>query len=209
MTPYLTIEKEAHFELTVKKSRFIALVCPSDSRQVAEDKIAAVKKQHFDARHNCSAMVIGADGRFSRFSDDGEPQGTAGIPMLHVLTQSGLTNVLAVVTRYFGGILLGAGGLARAYSSAVSGALKEAQILRMLPCTVYALTLPYASYGKLQAMAEKGGYTLEDAVFETDVSTGILVPAAREEKFLAEVAEVFMGQVSPERKGARYTPQKI
>lgn len=154
-------------------------------------------------------MIIGEDGDFRRFSDDGEPQGTAGMPMLEALVQSGTTNVLAVVTRYFGGVLLGAGGLARAYSSAVGCALKSAQIVRMVPCAVYGLNLPYASYGRLEAIARSGDYALEEAAFGEEVAAEVLVPEDLKEKFLAEMGEAFFGKVRPERKGGRYRAQRI
>lgn len=209
MKPYLTIEKEAACETVVKKSRFIGAVYPADSQEKAAEKIAAVRKQYWDARHNCSAMVIGEDGSFRKFSDDGEPQGTAGVPMLEVLARSGLTNVLAVVTRYFGGVLLGAGGLARAYSSAAGCALKSAQIVRMVPCAVYGISLPYASYGKLETMARQGGYALENAVFGEEAAVDILVPQDLREKFLAETAEAFLGKARPALKGEKYRMQRI
>lgn len=209
MKPYLTIEKEAACETQVKKSRFICALYPAASFEEAAETIAAVKKKHWNATHNCSAMVIGEDGSFRRFSDDGEPQGTAGMPMLEALLQSGLTNVLAIVTRYFGGVLLGAGGLVRAYSAAVGCTLKEARKVRMEPGAVYGFSLPYASYGKLEAIARSEGYLLENAVFGEAVTADLLVPQKTEEKFLAEISEAFFGQIRPQRKGERYLTQSV
>ncbi len=209
MKPYLTIEKEAMCETRVKKSRFICALYPVDSHEEAAEKIAEAKKKYWNAAHNCSAMVIGEDKSFRRFSDDGEPQGTAGMPMLEALAQSGMTNVLAVVTRYFGGVLLGAGGLVRAYSSAVSCALKAARKVRMVPGAVYGVTLPYASYGKLETISRAGGYLLENAVFGEEVTADLLVPKNSEEKFLAEISEAFFGQIRPHFKGERYLTQSV
>ncbi len=209
MKPYLTIEKEALCEQVVKKSRFIGALYPVENYDRAAEIIAAVKKRCWDARHNCSAMVIGEDADFRRFSDDGEPQGTAGMPMLEALLQNGLTNVLAMVTRYFGGVLLGAGGLVRAYSSAVGCAIKSAQIVKMVPCSVYGLAVPYAAYGRLETIARQGGYTLTNTSFGEEVAAEVLVPEECKEQFLAEAGEAFLGKVLPELKGGRYLAQKI
>jgi len=209
MKPYLTVEKEAACELAVKKSRFIGTVCPADSQEAAAEKIAEIKKHCWDAAHNCSAMIIGEDGRFRRFSDDGEPQGTAGMPMLEVLSQNGLANVLAVVTRYFGGVLLGAGGLVRAYSSAAAGAVRAAGIVRMVPCGIYGIAVPYALYGRLENITRAGGYAVENAVFGKEVSTDVLVPEDLRDKFLSETADAFLGKVQPVLKGEKYRMQRI
>ena len=126
MEKYKTIEREISYEFTEKKSRFIGWIAPVASQEEFSELLERKKKQYWDATHNCSAVIIGAKKEFMRFSDDGEPQGTAGLPMLEALKQSGLTDLLAVATRYFGGTLLGAGGLVRAYSKSVAGALKAA-----------------------------------------------------------------------------------
>ena len=209
MRSYLTIKKEAVCETRVKKSRFICFLCPANSLEEAAGKIAEVKKKHWDASHNCSAMVIGEDGSLRRFSDDGEPQGTAGAPMMEALVQSGTTNILAVVTRYFGGVLLGAGGLVRAYSAAVGCTLQSARKVRMEPGAVYGFSMPYAAYGKLEAIARSGGYLLENAVFGEAVTADLLVPKKAEEKFLAEISEAFFGQMQPHLKGERYLAQNV
>ena len=112
-------------EIVEKKSRFIANIFPVTTEEEALEKITAMRKKYYDARHNCSAFVIGSKGELTRSSDDGEPSGTAGRPMLEVLTGSGIRNIAAVVTRYFGGVLLGTGGLVRAYSGAVKMALEQ------------------------------------------------------------------------------------
>ncbi len=123
--PYVCLAQEAASELVIKKSRFLCRLIPAETEEQARQEIEKVRKEHYNARHNCFAMILGANRDFEKSSDDGEPQGTAGIPMLEVLRKSGLTNILAVVTRYFGGTLLGAGGLVRAYSGAVAQALEE------------------------------------------------------------------------------------
>ena len=126
---YRMLSKGAQAELVEKKSRFIATIRPVSSEEEAVAFIEEMKKKYYDARHNCSAFVIGSKGELTRSSDDGEPSGTAGRPMLEVLTGSGIRNIAAVVTRYFGGVLLGTGGLVRAYSGAVKMALEQCETI--------------------------------------------------------------------------------
>ena len=204
MKTYLTIEKEAVCETVIKKSRFLAAVYPVETPEAAALKLSEIKKKHWDATHNCSAMIIGTDASVMRFSDDGEPQGTAGMPMLEVLKQNGLVNVLAVVTRYFGGVLLGAGGLVRAYAGSTAGALNAAQKIEMVPCFIYRIDLPYASFGRLEAIAAAGGYGRGNVVFGADVQAELLVPEALKNRFEAEVSEAFLGNVEPEQCGETY-----
>lgn len=137
-------------ELVVKKSRFITRVSHVTSVEEAEEVVAAVRKQHWDARHSCVALVVGSRADQQRSSDDGEPSGTAGVPMLEVLRQRGLTDVVAVVTRYFGGVLLGAGGLVRAYSSSVSEALDHAALVAREPRVTVSLETDHTSAGRLE-----------------------------------------------------------
>ncbi|OJU41743.1 MAG: YigZ family protein [Microbacterium sp. 69-10] len=143
-----TIAAAVDHELVIRKSRFIAHVAPVSSSEEADGVIARIKKQYWDARHNCSAQVTGIDADRARSSDDGEPSGTAGIPMLEVLRRRELTDVVAVVTRYFGGIKLGAGGLVRAYSSAVSEALDLASLVDRLMLAQVTIAVPHADAGR-------------------------------------------------------------
>src|SRR5690606_38737968 len=148
--PYpATIAAAVDHELVIKKSRFIAHVAPAASPEAADAIIAEVRRRAWDARHNCSAQVTGVLGDRARSSDDGEPSGTAGMPMLEVLRRRGLTDVVAVVTRYFGGVKLGAGGLVRAYSSAVSEALDRAAIVDRMALARATVAVPHADAGRL------------------------------------------------------------
>lgn len=208
MKKYLTIEKETVCETVIKKSRFIGAVYPVKTPEGAALKLSEIKKKHWDATHNCSAMIIGADASVMRFSDDGEPQGTAGMPMLEVLKQNGLVNVLTVVTRYFGGVLLGAGGLVRAYAGSVTSAVNAAQKIEMIPCFIYRVKLPYASFGRLETMALAGGYGKSKVVFGEDVQAELLVPVEFKERFEAEVSEAFLGNVKPLACGETYLAKK-
>ena len=149
MTAYpATITAAVEHELVIKKSRFIAHVAPVASSEEADAVIARTKKRFWDARHNCSALITGTLGDRARSSDDGEPSGTAGVPMLEVLRRRELTDVVAVVTRYFGGIKLGAGGLVRAYSSAVSEALDTAALLDRMPLSQATIAVPHGDAGR-------------------------------------------------------------
>lgn len=143
-----TIARAVDHELVIKKSRFIAHVAPVSSSEDADAVIDAVKKRAWDAGHNCSAQVTGPLGERARSSDDGEPSGTAGVPMLEVLRRRDLTDVVAVVTRYFGGIKLGAGGLVRAYSSAVSEALDHAALVDRRLLTGVEVQVSHADAGR-------------------------------------------------------------
>ena len=154
---YTCLAKRSESETVIKKSRFICALIPVESERQAAEELLKVRKKHYNATHNCSAMILKADASFEKSSDDGEPQGTAGLPMLEVLRHSGLTNILAVVTRYFGGTLLGAGGLARAYGASVTRSLSEAKKVRMIPAIELGFTVEYADYSKLQSIAGEYG----------------------------------------------------
>ncbi len=147
---YLTLAHPAVGEIEAKRSRFLAVVAPAASEDEARSVVEAARKEHWDARHHCSAFILGADGSVARSSDDGEPSGTAGAPILAALRGRGLSDVCAVVTRWFGGTLLGAGGLVRAYSDAVVAALDTAEVVRrerLLRCEV---DLPHALAAKVE-----------------------------------------------------------
>ena len=144
-----TIAGAVDHEIVIRKSRFLARLEPVASMADADAAIARVRKVHWDARHHCVALVVGPNGEQQRSSDDGEPAGTAGVPMLEVLRHRNVTDLVAVVTRYFGGVLLGAGGLVRAYSSSVSEALDRAQIVRRVVMTEVFADVPHADAGRI------------------------------------------------------------
>src|SRR5690625_1342853 len=179
-TPRGTIAEAVRQEIVVTRSRLMADVAPAESLEDANSIIAAVRKEFWDARHHCTALIIGPDGDTQRSNDDGEPGGTAGAPMLAVLRGSGLTDLVAVVTRYFGGTLLGAGGLVRAYGRAVSAALEQAPLLKRVEMVRHDVVVPVAESGRADNLlrrwlTEAGGslddvrYTGEDATFEVAV----------------------------------------
>ncbi|MBV9823044.1 MAG: YigZ family protein [Actinobacteria bacterium] len=159
---YLTLAGEVHAELEVKRSRFLATVRRVSDEQAALELVAEHRRLYHGARHHCSAFSIGPDQLLVRAGDDGEPSGTAGLPMLNVLTGMGLSDVAAVVTRYFGGTLLGAGGLARAYSGAVSNALDGAALLRRRQQRLFRLTVEPGQAGQLESALRGRGITVTD-----------------------------------------------
>ena len=161
MSEWMSLYKGGTGEIEEKKSRFIANIEPVTSVAQANEFIESIKKKYWDARHNCSAFVIGDNGENVRSSDDGEPSGTAGRPMLEVLTGEKITNVCVVVTRYFGGTLLGTGGLVRAYQGAVKEGLKKCSILQKIPGTVYEVGCGYNEFEKIRfGCSQRGDFIL-------------------------------------------------
>ena len=165
-----------------KKSRFISYIAPVYTEQEAVEFINSIKKKHYNATHNCSAFSLGENSEIQRSSDDGEPSGTAGIPILEVLRKEGLSNTVIVVTRYFGGIMLGAGGLVRAYTQGAADAIKAAGIMRLQPYSIYHTTVDYSLLNKIQHEISKKDYILADIEYLDTVTLKILVvPQAAEE----------------------------
>lgn len=160
MQPYLTIKNAGKYEIDIKKSQFICNIARTETKKEADDFIAHIKKEHASANHNCYAYVLGLNNEVMKQSDNGEPSGTAGAPILNVLEQLELRNVTAVVTRYFGGIKLGAGGLIRAYSNATSQAITQLGVVKRLPQTEVTLTIAYPLQGKLEHLLEEQEITV-------------------------------------------------
>jgi uncharacterized YigZ family protein len=195
-----TIVAPVEHELVVKKSRFIGLAHPVASPDDAEQVIARVKKQAWDARHHCVAMVTGLLGDQARSSDDGEPSGTAGMPILEVLRRRELTDVVVVVTRYFGGVKLGAGGLVRAYSSAASETLDLATIVRRETLIQATLVVPHADAGRydhlLRDWAQSNGATLGETRYAARAELELWVPAANLARLEADIASASNGSLA-------------
>lgn len=194
---YRVLLKECAGEIEEKKSRFICAVRPVHSEREAVSFIEETKKKYWDARHNCSAFVLGSRQELTRCSDDGEPSGTAGRPMLEVLLGEGLCDVAAVVTRYFGGTLLGTGGLVRAYSGAVKEALKNAETGMMRYGVKLRIGADYNSIGKLQHLFAKRGISAE-AEYGEEVCFNVIVPVSGTESLKKEVTEATNGKAAIE-----------
>lgn len=186
---YRTIYKGGKGEIVEKKSRFIATVKPVESEEEAAAFIAEMKKKYWDARHNCSAFVLGAKQEITRCSDDGEPAQTAGRPMLDVLLKEGITNVAVVVTRYFGGVLLGTGGLVRAYQKAVQEGLSHSEIIEKREGFLLYIHTDYNSIGKLQYLFAQKELSILESEYAADVRMSVLVPLERKEEIQKAVIE--------------------
>ncbi|MFR3204081.1 MAG: YigZ family protein [Oscillospiraceae bacterium] len=195
---YRMLSKGAQAELVEKKSRFIATIRPVSSEEEAVAFIEEMKKKYYDARHNCSAFVIGSKGELTRSSDDGEPSGTAGRPMLEVLTGSGIRNIAVVVTRYFGGVLLGTGGLVRAYSGAVKMALEQCETITRRYGVQMLIKTDYNGVGKIQYLLGSKDVVIQDSVYAADVQMTVLVPIEEYDRLCKELVEATNGRVGLE-----------
>ena len=186
---YHVVYEGGEGEIIEKKSRFIATVKPVESEEEAVAFINEMKKKYWDARHNCSAFVIGANQELTRCSDDGEPAQTAGRPMLDVLLKEGITNVAVVVTRYFGGVLLGTGGLVRAYQKAVQEGLAASKIIEKREGFLLYINTDYNGIGKLQYLFAQKEISILESEYAVDVKMTVLVPLERKEEIEKAVIE--------------------
>ena len=203
MTDYMTISGDAQAEFVERKSRFIGYCRHVETEKEALAFIEELRKKNWDATHNVFAYVL-REGQLKRCSDDGEPQGTAGVPVLDVLQKTGVVDICMVVTRYFGGILLGAGGLVRAYSHGASIALEAAQKLHMTPCTRLVAEMDYSWYGKVTYILPNFHVLTERSDFTDKVTLTWLIKSSRKENFLKELTELTNGTVIPKEISEEY-----
>ena len=202
MDEYLVPTAFGEDEFYEKKSHFIGMAWPVETEEEALEKIQAMKKQHYDATHNCWAYII-KDGAV-RFSDDGEPGGTAGMPMLQVLQREGLYNIVCVVTRYFGGILLGAGGLVRAYTKGAKIAVDAAGKSMKRVWTVVYLPCPYTFYERLKLLIAEFGGIIRETELGAEVELELLFPEANVEPFFEKLTDMTSGTVEGMETGKEY-----
>ncbi|WP_084102496.1 YigZ family protein [Demequina sp. NBRC 110051] len=199
MTLPATIASPVEVRTEIKRSVFLASLTPVSSVGAADAVVASIRKAHWDARHHCAALIVGPLGERQRSSDDGEPAGTAGVPMLEVLRHREVTDVVAVVTRWFGGVKLGAGGLVRAYGSAVAAALDEAQWVDRVPLTALSLDVPHADAGRvlasLHTWADAHGAVLDEPRYGAVATLGLRVAPEAVDAARAEVAAITAGAV--------------
>lgn len=191
---YRTVYKGGTGEIVEKKSRFIATIRPVESEEEAAAFIGEMKKKYWDARHNCSAFVVGENQEITRCSDDGEPAQTAGRPMLDVLLKEGVTNAAVVVTRYFGGVLLGTGGLVRAYQRAVQEGLKDSCLIEKKRGMLLSVTTDYNLASKLQYLFAMQNIPVLDAEYAADVTQKIMVPLGQKESTEKNIIEQTSGR---------------
>lgn len=202
MTEYFIPTREAQAEFTEKRSTFIGHVWPVETEEEARAHIEEMKKQYHDARHNCWCYIV-RDGPV-RYSDDGEPQGTAGQPMLGVFQKEGVTNVCCVVTRYFGGILLGAGGLVRAYTQAAKSALDAAGISVVRRWVAMEVPCGYAAFEEVRREVFHFGGVVENVDYGADVLLSVLIPEERAGSFAAHLLDASAGKIEAVEAGESF-----
>lgn len=200
MEQYKSISAPFETSFTEKKSEFIGQIAPAQTEQEANDFIQSIRKKHYNATHNVPAFII-RNGDITRCSDDGEPQGTAGVPVLEVLKKQELVDVALVVTRYFGGTLLGAGGLVRAYSHAAALAASGAPLLAYTECIRLFLQMEYSYYGSVMNLLSKQKHIMEKSDFGADVTLEILLPTDDVPTFKKAIVEFSSAQIQMEERG--------
>ena len=200
---FRTIKEDGQVQEEIKKSRFICHIKRVTTEDEARNFIQSVKKEHYKATHNCSAFILGERSEMKRSSDDGEPSGTAGVPMLGVLENHQLTNVCAVVTRYFGGIKLGAGGLIRAYAGTVALAIKEIGSVHIKEQLGLRLTLSYSQYQELPNFLKAKQLQEQDTAFTDQVQTTIFVDKDDKDSVIESLIELFNGKIDIVEQGLR------
>lgn len=197
---YKTLREYAETEYIIKKSKFLSYSKPVKTEQEAQEFIASIKQKHWDATHNVYAYCI-REGNIKRFSDDGEPQGTAGMPTLNVLTKEDITDCVVVVTRYFGGILLGGGGLVRAYSHSAKLGVDASGVITLMPWTKYTVSVDYTFYNKMDSLIRDSGGILENSDFGEIVTLEFRIKEEVKDKLFKDCADLTNGKVTPEECG--------
>lgn len=200
---YRTIGKEANDEFIEKKSRFIGYIKPVKTQEEAVAFINEIKSKHWDATHNVYAYVL-REGQTRRYSDDGEPQGTAGIPVLDVLLKENVTDCAVIATRYFGGTLLGAGGLVRAYSHTAKIAVDAGGIITMKLCKTLRVCCDYNFYGRLNSLIPESGGVIDSSDFSDIVTVNFKIPEDSVKEFNAQLTDLSFGKFSSEEMGEEY-----
>ena len=200
---YTTVKHDGEASFVEKRSEFIGYARRVTTAEEATEFIKSIKKKHPDARHNCSAYLL-AGGMTARYSDDGEPQGTAGMPILETIRKSGAEDVCVVVTRYFGGILLGAGGLTRAYAHGAAIALDSAEIVTYEEYYEYVLVASYSEYQHYSALLANTGAIIDDTVYDERVTLKYAMKPCEGEAFSLKIVELSGGKNAPEKTGARF-----
>lgn len=204
---YLTIARGGEAEIEAKRSRFRCTLERVESEEAARALVERLRREHWQARHHCSAFVIGPKATVQRSSDDGEPSGTAGAPMLEVLRGREVSDVVAVVTRWFGGVLLGTGGLVRAYGESVHAALDAVGTLRRTLLVEHELVVPHTDAGRVENELRARGTAVLDVAYGSSVTLRVGVPADGAATLVAQVAELTAGGAAPARVGTRWVDQ--
>lgn len=206
---YFTIYQNGEHQIEIKKSKFICHLFRIENEEQAKEYIAKIKKEHYKANHNCSAYMLGENFEIQRSSDDGEPSGTAGVPMLEVLKKNQLQNTLAIVTRYFGGIKLGAGGLIRAYSTSVSEALKEIGIVQGKLQQILDIIIDYPQLGKLQNYLKNEQIAIQEIDYLEQITVKVAIDINQCESFQNALIDLFNNQLSIQILDQKYVENLI
>ncbi len=199
---YKTVKRNSEFTITEKKSEFIGVCAPVKTEAEAIACVNAVKKKHSAARHNVYAYIL-RENNTTRFSDDGEPHGTAGMPVLDAMRKVGITDAVVVVTRYFGGILLGTGGLVRCYTAAAAGAVKEAEVAEMGDFSLVSLRCDYSDYQKIVPLVSANKGKIEESDFGSEVMLTVMIAETDEKRFADELTEATNGRVIAKKVGQK------
>ncbi|MBF2380286.1 YigZ family protein [Listeria welshimeri] len=206
---YLTIQSDGKHEIIIEKSRFICHIMRVTTESEAQTFIQTIKKEHRDATHNCSAYIIGENDQFQKAHDDGEPSGTAGVPMLEVLKKKKLKNIAVVVTRYFGATKLGAGGLVRAYGSAVSETIQTIGIVECTLATIIKCSFAYSLVGKIENALEQKSYQINDKEFTDKVVFHVFVDNDDIPHFRKWITEMANGQLELTESTQKYREKDV
>jgi len=201
---YLTVNMQGQAEIVIQKSRFIGQIKRTETESEAQAFIQEIKKEHHQATHNCSAYLIGEHDQIQKANDDGEPSGTAGVPMLEVLKKNELKDTCVVVTRYFGGIKLGAGGLIRAYSKSTSTALQETGIVERQLMKQIAVTVDYPLLGKIENELHQRNYLIENTDYLENVTFHVLVATNQVKQFSTWITDLTSDQAEIVAQGEKY-----
>ncbi len=199
---YISVENEATAEIVEKKSRFIANIRHVESEGEAMQFVDKIRKEHYNARHNVYAYILSSG--IKKYTDDGEPSKTAGLPILEMLEKQGITDVVCVVTRYFGGTLLGTGGLVRAYTEAAKESLSASGVVQMTRCTLFELKVPYANLGSVEYLIKSSGAHCEEKNYTEAISMIVSIERTKAMSLMESIQNEFGGCVDISTKGEVY-----
>lgn len=199
---YISVENKATAEITEKKSRFIANVCHVETEEEAMAFVDKIKKEHHSARHNVYAFIL--NNGFKKYTDDGEPSKTAGLPILEMIEKQGITDVVCVVTRYFGGTLLGTGGLVRAYTESAKLGVESAGVVVMTECELIELSVPYSLLGSVEHLIKKASAICEDKLFGENITMTVVTESVNAPSFTESIKNEFGVSVDIRLKGKVY-----
>lgn len=209
LSRYYTIQEYGEHEIVIERSRFIAHVSRAETEQQAQEFIQSIKKRHWNANHNCSAYLIGEHDQIQKANDDGEPSGTAGVPILEVLKKKNLKDTCVVVTRYFGGIKLGAGGLIRAYGKATSEGLNKVGMVERKLVQIMKAKVDYTWLGKVENELRSSTYSIKQIHYLEKVEVEVIVDAEQTSNFSDWITEITNGQVDINKGNLLYYEEKL